>query len=250
MFDKLIESSKQKQGKRARRLFLVTGAVYAMALTSLGVVAIIGFNSALAEEYDVTISLVPPAPSGPAPQQALRQQNLKEATAPRFEPPKVINPLPDLDELKHSDFARKTGLIDGAPYSPKSDGGGGVPGAPRNDDPPPPPPPPAPVVKPTPAPTPVQVVRLTSVLTQGRVLRRAQPPYPAIAKAARVQGQVQIQIGISETGAVTDVSLISGHPLLREAALQAAKQWTFIPTELNGRPVRAIGLLTFNFKLD
>jgi protein TonB len=76
------------------------------------------------------------------------------------------------------------------------------------------------------------------------------PPYPAIAKATRTQGQVQIQIGISETGAVTDVTLLSGHPLLREAALQAARQWVFIPTELNGQRVRAIGLLTFNFKLD
>jgi protein TonB len=82
------------------------------------------------------------------------------------------------------------------------------------------------------------------------VLRRIQPPYPAIARQAGVQGQVQVQIGISETGAVTDVTLLSGHPLLRDAALQAAKQWLFIPTELNGRPVRAIGLLTFNFKLD
>jgi protein TonB len=88
------------------------------------------------------------------------------------------------------------------------------------------------------------------MLTQGRVLRRVQPPYPAIAKAARVQGQVQIQISISETGAVTDVTLLSGPALLRDAALQAARQWTFIPTELNGQRVRAIGLLTFNFKLD
>jgi protein TonB len=125
--------------------------------------------------------------------------------------------------------------------------GNGVPGAPPSDDPPPPPTP-APVVKP--APTPVQVVRLTSVLTQGRVLRRVPPPYPTIAKQAHIQGQVQVQISISETGAVTDVILLSGPPLLRDAALQAAKQWTFIPTELNGQRVRAIGLLTFNFKLD
>jgi periplasmic protein TonB len=46
------------------------------------------------------------------------------------------------------------------------------------------------------------------------------------------------------------VTLLSGHPLLRDAALQAAKQWLFIPTELNGQPVRAIGLLTFNFTLN
>jgi protein TonB len=77
-----------------------------------------------------------------------------------------------------------------------------------------------------------------------------QPPYPAIARQARVQGSVQVQIDISETGAVTGVTLLSGHPLLRDAALQAARQWLFIPTELNGQRVRAIGVLTFNFMLN
>jgi protein TonB len=247
MFDKLVESAKQKQGTRARRLFLATGAVYAVALTALGVGAIIGFNSALAEEYDVTMRLVPPIPSGPAPRQESRQQNPKPAPVTRFEPPRVISQLPSIDEVKKFDSGGKIPLVAGAPYSPKFDG---VYGAPRPDESAPPPPPPEPVVKPTPAPTPVPVVRLTSVLTQGRVLRKAQPSYPPIAKAARIQGQVQVQISISETGAVTDVVLLSGHPLLREAALQSAKQWVFIPTELNGQRVRAIGLLTFNFKLD
>jgi len=77
-----------------------------------------------------------------------------------------------------------------------------------------------------------------------------QPPYPAIARQARIQGSVQVQIDISETGAVTNVTLLSGHPLLRDAALQAARQWLFIPTELNGQRVRAIGVLTFNFVLN
>lgn len=94
------------------------------------------------------------------------------------------------------------------------------------------------------------MVRLTSVLTQGRALRKVQPPYPAIARQARVQGAVQVQIAISETGEVSNATLLSGHPLLRDAALQAARQWLFIPTELNGRPVRAIGVITFNFTLN
>jgi protein TonB len=88
------------------------------------------------------------------------------------------------------------------------------------------------------------------MITQGRALRKIEPSYPAIARQARVQGSVQVQIGISEAGEVTDVTLLSGHPLLRDAALRAAKQWLFIPTELNGRPVRAIGVITFNFKFD
>ena len=53
MFDKLVESAKEKQGRRAKRFFLATGAVYAVALVALGIAAIIGFNSALAEESDI-----------------------------------------------------------------------------------------------------------------------------------------------------------------------------------------------------
>src|SRR5687767_6602528 len=205
MFDKLVESEKQKQGKRARRLFFATGAIYAVALATLGVAAIVGFNSALAEEYDVTMRLIPPMPSGPAPQHAPRRQDLNQPAAPRFEPPKNIEPLPTLEDRKETDWQVKRGLIEGAPYIPSGDGKGFTPGAPDTDTPPPPPPTPAPVVKPTPAPTPVQVVKLTSMLTQGRVLRKVHPIYPAIARATKTQGQVQIQIGISETGAVTEV---------------------------------------------
>jgi protein TonB len=252
MFDKLVESTKEKQGRRARRLFLAIVAVYAVALTAIGVATVIGFNSALAEEYDITTRLVPPVPSGPAPQHTPSQLNLKQATAPRFEPPKEVKDLPTLDDMKKIDFGRKRPeMIAGAPFTSEFGGRGGVYGAPPTDDPlPPPPPTPTPVVKPAATPSPDTVVRLTSKLTQGRVLRRVQPPYPVIAKQAHIQGSVQVQIDISETGAVTNVTLLSGHPLLRDAALQAAKQWLFIPTELNGQRVRAIGLLTFNFTLN
>jgi periplasmic protein TonB len=252
MFDTLVESARQKQGGRARRLFFMTGAVYAVALFALGVATIISFNSALAEESDISIGLIPSVPSGPAPQLTSRQPDLKSAADRRFVAPDNTATPPDTDQLNRLNLPpiRQTSVPVSA--APTGMGRGGVfPGVPdREEAPAPPPPTPTPVVKPAPTPTPAQVVRLTSMLTQGRVLRRVQPPYPAIAKQARVQGQVQVQIGISETGDVTDVILLSGHPLLRDAALQAAKQWLFIPTELNGQRVRAIGLLTFNFKLD
>jgi protein TonB len=252
MFDKLVESAKEKQGRRARWLFLATGVVYAVALTALGVATIVGFNSALAEEYDIIGCMAPPVPSGPAPQHMPSQLNFKEATAPRFEPPKEIKDLPTLDDIKKIDFGgKRSETISGAPFTSGFDGRGGVYGAPPTDVPPPPPTPtPTPIVKPAATPAPDNVVRLTSKLTQGRVLRRVQPPYPVLAKQAHIQGSVQVQIEISDEGAVTNVTLLSGHPLLRDAALQAAKQWLFIPTELNGQRVRAIGLLTFNFTLN
>jgi periplasmic protein TonB len=247
MFDKLVESAKQKQGGRARRLFLATGAIYLAALTALGVATIVWISPALAEEYNILSELIPPpVPSGPSPKPVQIKPNLKPVLDHGFVVPKEPKELPDMDELNLE--LTYVNRVPGGPGNLTGIGNGVMPGAPSTGEAPPPPPPtPAPVVKPAATPAPDQVVRLTSKLTQGRVLRRVQPPYPAIAHKARIQGTVQVQIDISESGAVTNVTLLSGHPLLRDAAVQAAKQWLFIPTELNGRPVRAIGVLTFNF---
>jgi TonB family protein len=109
---------------------------------------------------------------------------------------------------------------------------------------PPPPPPPSKGVPPQIASMDLKVSR--SVL-QGGATRKVQPAYPAIAKAARAQGSVQVEVTISESGEVMNAQAISGHPMLREAALQAAKQWRFKPTELSGVPVKTQGVITFNF---
>jgi protein TonB len=77
-----------------------------------------------------------------------------------------------------------------------------------------------------------------------------QPQYPPIAKAARASGAVQVQVTISEEGRVIDAAVVSGHPLLRDAAVQAARQWVFKPTELSGVAVKVQGVLTFNFTLQ
>jgi TonB family protein len=82
---------------------------------------------------------------------------------------------------------------------------------------------------------------------QGAATRKVQPAYPAIAKAASAKGAVQVQITVDENGEVKDARVINGHPMLREAALQAAKQWRFKPTELSGVPVKTQGVMTFNF---
>jgi TonB family protein len=252
MFDKLVESAKEKRGRRARRLFLATVAVYAVALTALGVATIIGFHPALAGGDEVLSILIPPTvPSGPDPSPVQIKSNPKSAPDPGFvtpKPPVVILPW---DPEKDFNYERRIPVA-GAPRGGGLGPWGGAPDASDTGEmpPPPPPPTPTPVVKPAAPPAKDAVVRLTSMLTQGRVLRRVQPPYPVIAKQAGIEGSVQVQIDISEDGAVTNVTLLSGHPLLRDAALRAAKQWQFIPTELNGVRVRAIGMITFNFTLN
>jgi Ca-activated chloride channel family protein len=82
---------------------------------------------------------------------------------------------------------------------------------------------------------------------QGSATKKVQPAYPAIARAARAKGAVQVQIKVNESGEVIDARVVNGHPSLRDAALQAAKQWRFKATELSGAPVKTQGVLTFNF---
>lgn len=83
----------------------------------------------------------------------------------------------------------------------------------------------------------------------GNALKRVQPTYPPEAKAAGVQGPVQVEITINDQGDVIEVNPITGHPLLRASAAEAARQWKFKTTEIEGKQVKVKGVLTFNFTL-
>src|SRR5689334_1627013 len=98
MFDKLVESSKQKQGRRARRLFLATGAIYVVALTAIGVATIIGLNPSLAEEYYMLLGLVPPPPPQGNRQTSPARSKPDSVTRPSLAPPNMIvdDPPPQL----------------------------------------------------------------------------------------------------------------------------------------------------------
>jgi protein TonB len=71
---------------------------------------------------------------------------------------------------------------------------------------------------------------------------------PEIARAAGVEGPVAVEITIDEGGNVESARALSGHPLLRDAAVSAAREWKFKPTLRDGNPVKVVGTLTFNFK--
>jgi TonB family protein len=93
-------------------------------------------------------------------------------------------------------------------------------------------------------------MKVSSSVLQGSATRKVAPAYPPIAKAARAQGAVQVNVTIDENGNVTAAEPVSGHPLLRDAAIEAAKQWQFKPTLLGGETVKVQGILTFNFTLQ
>jgi len=82
-----------------------------------------------------------------------------------------------------------------------------------------------------------------------KAIKKVEPDYPPIAKAAGAEGKVMVNITTSEEGKVIGAEITEGHPLLRDSVLQAVKQWEFKPTELSGVPVKVVAVLTFDFKL-
>ena len=105
-------------------------------------------------------------------------------------------------------------------------------------------PPPAPPVE-----KPVHRVISKGVITS-EALSLPKPPYPQIAKTLKIQGTVNVQVLISESGRVLSAKAVSGNPLLMTAAQQAALQARFSPTMLGEQPVKVSGIITYNFVLQ
>jgi TonB family protein len=80
-------------------------------------------------------------------------------------------------------------------------------------------------------------IKVGSILGNGKMIRQPRPVYPPEAKRAGIQGVVRLSVNIDEDGYVVDVTVISGHPALVPAAIDAVKQWIYQPTLLNGEPV-------------
>jgi periplasmic protein TonB len=95
----------------------------------------------------------------------------------------------------------------------------------------------------------VQRIRVSSGVTQGMVIKRVEPVYPAIAKTARVQGTVLLQAVIGKDGTIQNLHVVSGHPLLQGAAMEAVKQWRYKPYILNGEPVEVDTQVEVHFTL-
>jgi TonB family protein len=81
----------------------------------------------------------------------------------------------------------------------------------------------------------------------GKAISLPKPAYPPAARAVRAEGTVQMQVLIDEEGNLFSAAAVSGHPLLRAAARQAACGAKFTPTLLSGSPVKVFGIITYNF---
>lgn len=79
---------------------------------------------------------------------------------------------------------------------------------------------------------------------------QVRPEYPLLAKQARIQGLVQIDAVLDEQGNVIEMQVVSGPPLLHQAALDALKKWKYEPVYLNDQPIAVEMIVTITFQLS
>ncbi len=110
------------------------------------------------------------------------------------------------------------------------------------------------IISPVPVGTPTiavpQRVRVAQGVTQGLLVSRVDPEYPPEARRGRIEGTVVLHAIISKTGDIDSVEVVSGHPALAPAAIEAVKQWKYKSYLLNGKPVAVDTQILVNFTLS
>lgn len=102
-----------------------------------------------------------------------------------------------------------------------------------------------------PAPPDEGPIRVGGQIKEPRKTKEVKPIYPEIARKARIEGVVILEITVSKQGTVKDVKVLRGLPMgLTEAAVEAVKQWEYEPSTLNGRPVEVLVTVTARFNLQ
>jgi len=185
---------------------------------------------------DASIFSPPPAPAAPAPPNVQRAMHASQMSGEHVITPPMTPmgnaPINDLDAppapaIGDIGVSGATGIT-----------GRGVPGSIGNQI----------AIIPPPPPRPVHPLRV-SQMAEGSLVYRVQPSYPALARAARIQGEVRLRAIISKTGAIENLVVIGGHAMLVAAAVEAVRQWRYRPYMLNGEPVEVETEITVNFML-
>ena len=93
-------------------------------------------------------------------------------------------------------------------------------------------------------------IRISQGVTKGLLIQKIEPKYPRLAMQARIQGQVLLFAIIGKDGDIRQLTLVSGHPVLVPAAIEAVKQWRYRPFLLNGEPVEVETNVTVTFRFS
>jgi len=239
--DSLLESGGRLKTKRGRTTTFAI--ILEIGLVGLMVLMPLIFTEALPKQQLMTFLVAPPPPPPPPPPAAAPVKIVKQIQTD------IVNgelrtptKIPQKVQMIKEDTAPPpvtAGVVGGVPGGIPGGEMGGVIGGIISS---------APVAVPKVA-TP-QRVRVSQGVTQGMVIRRVEPSYPPLARQARIQGSVILQAEISKDGTIQNLRLISGHPMLAPAAIEAVKQWRYKPYFLNGEPVEVETQITVNFSLS
>jgi protein TonB len=240
--DSLIESGNRLKTKRLRTSVLS----FVLQFLLLGILILIPliYTDALPKTQLMTFLVAPPPPPPPPPPPAATpvvkvvkvQTNLDNG---QLRTPTKIPEKVQMIKEEEAPPAMGAGVMGGVPGGVPGGQMGGVIGG---------------IISSTPVAVPKvatpQRVRVSQGVSQGLLIRRVQPAYPPLARQARIQGTVVLQAEISKEGTIQNLQLVSGHPMLAPAAIEAVKQWRYKPYLLNGEPVAVETQVVVNFTLS
>jgi len=237
--DSLLESGGRLKTKRG----LYTSLSMIVQVGLLGVLVLIPllFTEALPKTQLMTFLVAPPPPPPPPPPAAapvhiVRQVQTDMVNGQLRTPTKI----PEKVQMIREDEAPPPSLASGGVLGGVGAAGGSVGGVIGG------------IINSTalvPKAVVPQRVRVSQGVTQGLLIKKVQPLYPPLARQARIQGNVLLQAEISTEGTIENLHLISGHPMLAPAAIEAVKQWRYKPYILNGEPVPVETQITVIFSL-
>jgi protein TonB len=237
--DSLIESGGKLRTKRGKT---TTFAVILQVVIIIVMILIpLVFTEALPKGMTMTFLVAPPPPPPPPPPPAavkIVKQVQTDIINGQLRTPTKIPKKVEIIKEEEAPPPMTAGVVGGVPGGVPGGSMGGVMGS---------------IIGGTPVAVPkvaVQRVRVSAGVTQGMLIRKVTPTYPPLARTARVQGTVLLAAIIDKDGSVANLHVISGHPLLTQAALDAVKQWRYKPYILNGEPVQVDTQVTVNFTLS
>jgi protein TonB len=241
--DSLIESGGRLKTKRGWTSIIS----FLLQIGIIGVMVLIPliFTEALPKQQLMTFLVAPPPPPPPPPPPAATPVKIVKQIQTDIVNGELRTPtkIPKKVQMIKEDEApppamASTGVVGGVPGGVPGGSMGGVIGSVLSS---------TPVAVPKVA-TP-QRVRVSSGVQSGLLVRKVAPQYPPLARQARIQGTVVLQAQISKEGNIENLQLISGHPMLAPAAIEAVKQWKYRPYLLNGEPVEVETQVQVNFTL-
>ena len=238
--DSLIESGGKLKTKRGR----TSAIAFVLEVMIIGVMVLIPliFTEALPKGTTLFMLVAPPPPPPPppaaAPVHVVKQVQTDIVNGELRTPTKIPKKVQMIKEDEAPPQMAATGVVGGVPGGIPGGSMGGVIGSVLSS---------TPTVAPKIA-TP-QRVRVSSGVSSGLLIRKVSPTYPPLARQARIQGTVVLQAQISKDGSIQNLQLISGHPMLAPAAIEAVRQWKYKPYLLNGEPVEVETQVQVNFTL-